>query len=77
MLRHSFASRLREKWADLQLIQEALGHANIATTTMYAHLTTTRQREELARLLDEGKVAGPPRSPHHDPRTHGLGCSTG
>jgi site-specific recombinase XerD len=52
MLRHSFASRLRENGADLQLIQEALGHANINTTTMYAHLTTTRQRQELARLLE-------------------------
>ena len=52
MLRHSFASRLRENGADLQLIQEALGHANINTTTMYAHLTTARRRQDLARLLE-------------------------
>ncbi len=52
MLRHSFASRPRENGADLQLIQEALGHAQISTTVMYAHLTTTRQRQELARLLE-------------------------
>jgi integrase/recombinase XerD len=51
MLRHSFASRLRENGADLQDIQEALGHANITTTTMYAHLTTRRQREKLAEYL--------------------------
>jgi integrase/recombinase XerD len=51
MLRHSFASRLRENGADLQDIQEALGHANITTTTMYAHLTTRRRREKLAELL--------------------------
>jgi site-specific recombinase XerD len=37
--------------ADLQDIQEALGHANITTTTMYAHLTTRRQREQLAEYL--------------------------
>ena len=51
MLRHSFASRLRENGADLQDIQEALGHAVITTTTMYAHLTTRRQREQLAEYL--------------------------
>jgi integrase/recombinase XerD len=51
MLRHSFASRLRENGADLQDIQEALGHAAITTTTMYAHLTTRRQREQLAKYL--------------------------
>jgi site-specific recombinase XerD len=51
MLRHSFASRLRENGADLQDIQEALGHAAITTTTMYAHLTTRRQREKLTEYL--------------------------
>jgi site-specific recombinase XerD len=51
MLRHSFASRLRENGADLQDIQEALGHSVITTTTMYAHLTTRRQREQLAAYL--------------------------
>ena len=51
ILRHSFASRLRENGADLQDIQEALGHANITTTTVYAHLTTRRQREQLAEYL--------------------------
>ena len=51
MLRHSFASRLRENGADLQDMQEAMGHATITTTTMYAHLTTRRQREQLAEYL--------------------------
>jgi integrase/recombinase XerD len=51
MLRHSFASRCRENGADLQDIQEALGHAVITTTTMYAHLTTRKQREKLAEYL--------------------------
>jgi site-specific recombinase XerD len=51
-LRHSFASRLRENGADLQLIQEALGHEHIATTTIYAHLTTKKRREDVARYLE-------------------------
>jgi len=51
VLRHSFASRLRENGADLQDIQEALGHAQITTTTMYAHLSTRRHREKLAAYL--------------------------
>ena len=52
MPRHSFASRVREAGGDLQLIQEALGHASIVTTTMYAHLTTSKRRQDLARLLE-------------------------
>ena len=51
MLRHSFASRLRENGADLQDIQEALGHSAIATTTMYAHISTRRRRAKLAEYL--------------------------
>jgi integrase/recombinase XerC len=51
MLHHSFASRLRENGADLQDIQEALGHSVITTTTMYAHISTRRWREKLAEYL--------------------------
>jgi hypothetical protein len=42
---------LRENGADIQDMQEARGHAGITTTTMYAHLTTRRQREKLAEYL--------------------------
>jgi integrase/recombinase XerD len=51
MLRHSFASRLREHGADLQLIQEALGHEDIRTTTIYAHITTSKRRQDVAKYL--------------------------
>jgi integrase/recombinase XerD len=38
-LRHTFASALLRKTGNLVLVQRALGHASIKTTTRYAHMS--------------------------------------